>query len=87
MQTIHTKLQKVGNSRGVLLPKPLLAQAGLTQATGVDITLDGDAIVLRKPARPVREGWAQAAAQVAQAQDDAPLLGEFDNAADVDWQW
>jgi len=87
MQTIHAKLQKVGNSRGVLIPKPLLVQAGLTLSTGVDITLDGDTIVLRKPARPVREGWAQAAAQVAQAQDDELLLGEFDNAADVDWQW
>jgi antitoxin MazE len=87
MQTIHTKLQKVGNSRGVLIPKPLLVQAGLTLSTGVDITLDGETIVLRKPARPVREGWAQAAAQVAQAKDDELLLGEFDNAADVDWQW
>lgn len=87
MQTIHTKLQKVGNSRGVLIPKPLLAQAGLTEATGVDLTLEGEAIVLRRPVRPAREGWAQAAAQVAQAGDDGLFLGEFGNAADEDWQW
>lgn len=87
MQTIHTKLQKVGNSRGVLIPKPLLAQAGLTEATGVDLSLEGETIVLRRPVRPAREGWAQAAAQVAQAGDDGLLLGEFGNAADEDWQW
>lgn len=87
MQAIHVKLQKVGNSRGVLIPKPLLSQAGLSDATGVDITLDGDAIVLRKPTRPARQGWARAAAQVAQAGDDALVLGEFDQAADEDWRW
>lgn len=87
MQAIQTKLQKVGNSRGVLIPKPLLLQVGLSDTSGVEITLENDAIVLRKPQRPVRDGWALAAQQVALAGDDGLVLGEFGNLGDGDWEW
>jgi antitoxin MazE len=63
-------IRPVGNSLCVILPRSLLAQAHLDQATGVDMTLEGDAIVLRKPAKPAREGWAAAASRIAGATPD-----------------
>lgn len=80
-------IRNIGNSKGVVLPKPLLAQAGLEGSPVVDVVVERGAIVLRRPEPPVRAGWAQAAQAVADAQDDALLLGEFGNAGDADLAW
>ena len=63
-------------------PKPLLAQVGLDEGTIANVAVENGAIVLRKPAKPVRAGWADAAKAIAAAGDDALLIGEFGNAAD-----
>ena len=80
-------IRNIGNSKGVLLPKPLLAQAGLEDSTVAEVAIEHGAIVLRKPAQAARTGWAQAAQTVAATGDDALLLGEFGNAADADLAW
>ena len=80
-------IRNIGNSKGVLLPKALLAQAGLDDSTVAKVAVEHGAIVLRKPAQPARTGWAQAAQAVAAASDDALLLGDFGNAADADLAW
>jgi antitoxin MazE len=43
--------------------------------------------VLRRPANPVRTGWAEAARKIAEAGDDALAMGEFGNAADAELAW
>ena len=49
-------IRNIGNSKGVVLPKPFLAQAGLDgQATAI-IEVENGAIVLRKPTKSVRAG-------------------------------
>ncbi|MNV98179.1 hypothetical protein D3C71_1934070 [compost metagenome] len=48
---------------------------------------ENGAIVLRKPVKPVRAGWAQASEASAAAGDDALLMGEFSNAADSELAW
>lgn len=44
-------------------------------------------VVLRKPAKSVREGWAEAAAKVAAADGDSLLMGEFGNVGDAKLAW
>ena len=39
-------LQKCGNSVGVRLPKPMLAQIGLKEGRQVDVQLEGDHLVI-----------------------------------------
>ena len=51
------------------------------------MTVEGGALVLRKPASPAREGWAEAAKKIAEAGDDELVMGEFDNAADTELAW
>ncbi len=80
-------IRTIGNSKGVVLPKPLLAQVGLDDSSTAQLAVENGAIVLRKPAPATRAGWAQAAQAVAQAQGDALLLGEFGNADDADLTW
>lgn len=80
-------IRTIGNSKGVVLPKPVLAQAGLDESSSAELVVEHGAIVLRKPAPAARAGWAQAAQAVARARDDKLLLGEFGNADDTDLAW
>lgn len=84
---MELSIRNIGNSKGLVLPKPLLVQAGLDQASVAIVSIENGAIVLRKPAAPARAGWAAAAAQVAAAANDKLVMGEFDNTADDDWVW
>jgi antitoxin MazE len=43
--------------------------------------------VLRRPANAARKGWAEAAKKIAEAGDDALVMGEFGNAADTELAW
>ena len=83
---MKTALRRIGNSQGVILPKPILAQLGLA-AGELEMTVEQDAIVLRKPKRRPRAGWAQAAKRLAAAEEDRLVWPEFRNEADSDLTW
>jgi antitoxin MazE len=87
MKTIHVSIRQIGNSQGIVIPKPVMTQLGLIGEAGAEMTIEGDALVLRKPARPARTGWAEAAGRIAEAGDDTLVMGEFENAADADLTW
>jgi len=80
-------IRTIGNSKGIVLPKPLLAQAGLDGQMTADIAVENGSIVLRKPAKARRAGWAEAAAALAEKGGDALLMGEFGNLADAEIAW
>jgi antitoxin MazE len=87
MKAICVSVRRIGNSQGIVIPKPVLAQVGLNGEATAEMTIEGGALVLRRPARPTREGWAEAARKIAEADDDALVMGEFGNAADEDVVW
>ena len=84
---MKTHIVRIGNSRGVRIPKPLLEQTGLQGE--VEITAEYGALVIRSPTRP-REGWAAAFREMARCGDDA-LIDEATpslSAWDLDeWEW
>jgi antitoxin MazE len=82
---MKTKIRRLGNSQGVLIPKPILAQLGLEDE--VEMEIENDALVIRRPQRKAREGWAQASNGVAAAGDDQLVMGDFGNADDAEWAW
>ena len=47
------KRLKWGNSLGLRIPKSFAKQAGVGEGSSVDISLDGDRLIIR-PVRPVR---------------------------------
>ena len=77
----------MGNSQGILIPKHYLAQTGLDIGE-VDIQVEGDAIVIRKPVRKSREGWTEASKMIAVGSDEEaiqwPLITKNQN-ADFSW--
>lgn len=82
---MKTTIRRMGNSQGVLIPKPFLAQLGLENE--VEMEIENDAIVLRRPRHKAREGWAEASKALAEAGDDALVMGEFGNADDAELAW
>lgn len=78
-------IRKIGNSQGIVLPKPVLAQAGLEDEA--ELTIEEGAVVLRKPKPSVRAGWASAATKVAEQGDDALQMAEFANEGDAERTW
>jgi antitoxin MazE len=85
MKALQVAIRQVGNSKGVVIPKPILAQVGLVGQ--VEMTVERGAIVLRKPTKPVRSGWAEAAKAVATRGGDELVMGEFGNAEDSELVW
>lgn len=82
---MHATIRKIGNSRGIVIPKPLLIEAGLEHA--VDISIENGVIMLRKPVNTARQGWAEAAQALAQRGEDQLVMGEFANDNDADLVW
>jgi antitoxin MazE len=85
MKSLPVNLRRIGNSLGIVIPKPVLAQVGLSEQA--ELTVERGAIVLRKPRKAARSGWAEAAQLVAKEGEDGLLMGEFANAADMEHDW
>jgi antitoxin MazE len=84
---MKTAIRKMGNSQGILIPKPFLLQTGLDIGE-VEIEVENDAIVIRKPKRKPREGWAQACQALAASMSEPtiawPLIPKD---ADAGFSW
>jgi len=78
-------IRRMGNSQGLIIPKPVLTQLGLDSE--VEMSIERDAIVLRKPRKNVREGWAEASEAIAASGDDKQVWPEFGNAGDAELTW
>jgi antitoxin MazE len=83
---MKTSIRKMGNSQGVLIPKPFLAQTGMDVGE-VEIEIESNTIVIRKPPKKARQGWADASKAVAAASDDKLVWPEFANEGDKDLAW
>lgn len=80
-------IRHIGNSKGVVIPKLLLAKAGLEGESTVLIHAENGSIVLSKSSKPLRTGWAEAAAAVSAHGEGDLMMGEFGNADDADLRW
>lgn len=82
---MKARIVRIGNSRGIRLPKMLLEEAQLTEE--VQLEAEPGRIVIRTTARP-RAGWAAAARRMRQRGDDElldpPTSTRFD---EKEWEW
>ncbi|MDQ6781084.1 MAG: AbrB/MazE/SpoVT family DNA-binding domain-containing protein [Candidatus Eremiobacteraeota bacterium] len=82
---MKASIRRIGNSQGIILPKPLLSQLDLTDE--VDLTLENGAIVLRKPRRGVRDGWEGASKRLALQGEHGAEWPPFANRNDAKLKW
>jgi antitoxin MazE len=80
-----TTIRRLGNSSSILIPKALLKQAGLGDQ--VEILVEGNKLIVRRPGSAPRAGWAEASRKLAASGDDKLIWPEFANEADADLEW
>ena len=83
---MRTELVRIGNSRGIRIPKPIIEQCGLGET--VEVRVENDCLII-SPGRQPRQGWGDAFRASGPAAHDELMLetagqNEFDR---EEWRW
>ena len=82
---VKTRIVRIGNSRGIRVPKTLLDQARLPE--DVELQAEPGRLIVRAARQP-RAGWADAAKIMRAREDDRLALPSAGTAFDRDeWEW
>ncbi|MBN1842098.1 MAG: AbrB/MazE/SpoVT family DNA-binding domain-containing protein [Deltaproteobacteria bacterium] len=84
---MRASIIKIGNSKGLRIPKPILEQTGIRD--DVEIELEKNQIIIR-PVQNAREGWDKAFKKMAEKGDDKLIIDDRDitnSWDDEEWQW
>lgn len=76
---MRTKIIRIGNSRGICIPKILLEQSRLEEDVELEVT---DKKIIIRSASQHRQGWEEKFKQMAQHKDDKP-----DKTAPIQTRW
>ena len=84
---MRTHIIRIGNSRGIRIPKPILEQTGIDE--DVELEVKNNQIIIRPVSNP-RDGWDIAYKTMSEQEDDK-LLQVAENAShswdDEEWRW
>lgn len=85
-------LRKIGNSTGIVLPRPILGAIGLESGATLDLTVEDGRLIGTPVVRKRRLGWAAAAAALGASdilltESDAADWRGFGNEGDEDLIW
>ncbi len=83
------ELIRIGNSRGVRIPKALIKQAGL-EGQKLEFTLLKDGLLIKPVQNQPRQGWEQLIQEALQKHGDETIDAEWLEAPltdDSDWEW
>ena len=86
---ITVKLRNIGNSKGIIIPKEIIAQCDMEES--VTIEVKGQQLIIRKAESP-NIHWDTAFQHCHPESEkekiDAQLMGDFPNQFDEEeWQW
>ena len=84
---MKTRILRIGNSQGIRIPKPLIAEAGLIGE--LEISVVENSLVIKAVAKP-RANWADSFREPAKRGDDS-LIDEGSAAStswdEDEWEW
>lgn len=84
---MRAQIIRIGNSRGIRIPKPLLEQTGIKDE--VEMTVEKERIIISPIADP-RAGWDNAFQAMTQNRDDM-MIDDADSIShpwdDEEWKW
>ena len=81
---MRTKIVKIGNSQGIIIPKKILEQCGFSHSVEMEIK-DSSLILTSVKAR---EGWEESFQTMAANQDDELLIDDtISTEYDREWEW
>jgi antitoxin MazE len=84
---MKTPIRKMGNSHGVIIPKPLLVEIGVKANDQVDLKVEDGRIVIAPIGQDPRAGWAAECKALREAGEDGLAWPEFGNEDDKKLTW
>jgi antitoxin MazE len=83
---MKTDLVRIGNSRGIRIPKPIIEQCRLGDS--VDLRIEDDKLVISAH-RATRQGWSEAFTAAKQSMPDPLLLDDMpaNKFDEEEWEW
>ena len=83
---MKSRIVKIGNSQGVRIPKPLIAEAGIEEE--IEISVEDNRLVIT-PARETRAGWNDSFEKMSGRGDDKLLDKGMSPTVwdEEEWEW
>ncbi len=82
------RIIRIGNSKGIRIPKVLLDQSGLHDEVELEVQ---DRRLIIRPRRSIREGWDKAFRTMAENKDDELIDNNFlrgqSSWDEKEWEW
>ena len=83
METMKIKLRKIGNSKGIVIPKKYLK---IIDGDEITIEVNENNILLKKATEVPRKGWAEASKKMAKTGEDKLLIPDvFEDETFEEW--
>jgi len=84
---MKSAIRKMGNSHGVIIPKPLLEEIGAKAGDAVELKIKKGKLVITPLRRDPRSGWAEECKTLREAGEDGLAWPEFPNKDDDKLVW
>ena len=82
---MKVEIVRIGNSRGIRIPKPIIEQCGFEET--VELRVENDHLVISPAHRP-RQGWEEAFRAAGSSAHDELLLDTPESQFDrEEWRW
>jgi len=84
---MRARVIKIGNSKGLRIPKPILEQTGIMD--DVEVEVEKNQIIIR-PVKDVRDGWENAFKLMRKKGDDELIIEDkniLHSWDEEEWQW
>ena len=82
---MKTQIIKIGNSKGIRIPKPLLEQSRLDGEVELEVVNEG--LLIRSSEKP-RTSWEKAFKAMAEDEDDEMIVEDSANQFEKEkWRW
>jgi len=82
---MKTSVIRIGNSRGIRIPKTVLEQCRINEK--VNLEVEGDTIIIKPDKKKPREGWEEAFKKMHELKEDELLIDDMIDLDTFDWEW
>jgi len=83
--TMRTSVVKIGNSKGIRIPKAILTECQIEEE--VDLILENDRIIIVPFKKNPRSGWEEKFMEMSQFKEDELIISDSLDLDYKDWEW